>query len=391
MQKSLSCAAKNQNFYLTMKAIENLAKVASIIFLMAVCQMTQAEPANSPNSPSISNEADTADTAWNELQRAIIFPKKPLEWDTQPPTDEQKEKFHKQIVDEALVAADKAKAFYLRFPDSTNVIPAKILECQMLERVFNNVGATQDSVIAWGNAQDALLADARLTGKDRCDLRLAILQRKQLDHRFDYNSFMLEYEKDLRDLIRDYPQSDEAYDRLLDLAARSLDEKARSIASEILALPVSDNNKTKAEGILRRLNAVGKPLDIKFTALDGRLVDLSQMKGKVVLVDFWATWCGPCVGEIPHVKEAYEQFHAKGFEVVGISFDSIQQNLQRFVEQKQLLWPQYFDGKVWENKFGVQYGIGYIPVMWLMDKKGNLRELNGRTDLQGKVEKLLAE
>jgi hypothetical protein len=97
-----------------------------------------------------------------------------------PPTDEQKEKFHKQIVDEALVAADKAKAFYLRFPDSTNVIPVKILECQMLERVFNNVGGTQDSVIAWGNAQDALLADARLTGADRCDLRLAILRRKTI-------------------------------------------------------------------------------------------------------------------------------------------------------------------------------------------------------------------
>ena len=290
-----------------------------------------------------------------------------------------------------MMAADEAKAFYLRFPDSTNVISAKILECQMLERVFNNVGGTQNSVIAWGNAQDALLADARLTGKDRCDLRLAILHRKQFDHRLDQNAFQIEYEKDLRALIRDYTQSDEPYEKLLDLAARSPDEKARSIANEVLALPVSENNKTKAEGILRRLDAMGKPLDIKFVAMDGRQVDLSQMKGKVVLVDFWATWCVPCVDEIPHVKEAYEQFHAKGFEVVGISFDGLQQSLQRFVEQKKLPWPQYFDGKDSANKFGIQYGIVGIPVMWLVDKNGNLREINARADLKGKVEKLLME
>jgi peroxiredoxin len=350
--------------------------------------MAHAEPTN---SLSIGNNAENA---WNELQQAILFPKKPTEWDTQPPTDEQKEKFQKQIVDEALMAADKAKTFYLRFPDSTNVIPAKILECQMLERVFDNVGATQDSVTAWGNAQEALLADARLTGKDRCDLRLAILRRKQFDHRLDQDAFQIEYEKDLRGLIRDYPQSDEAYEKLLELAARSPDKKARSIANEVLALPISENNKTVAKGILRRLDAVGKPLDIKFVALDGRQVDLSQMKGKVVLVDFWATWCVPCVGEIPHIKAVYENFHAKGFEVVGISFDGIQQSLQRFVEQKKLPWPQYFDGEdFFKNKFGIQYGIGEggIPAMWLVDKKGNLRDLNGQDDLNGKVEKLLAE
>ncbi len=368
-----------------MKDIANLAKVFSIFFLVAVCRITPAEPTN---GPSISNNADIA---WHELRQAIIFPAKPLEWSIQPPTDEQKEKFHKHIVDEALVAADKVKAFYLRFPDSTNVIPARILECQMLERVFNNGGGSQSAVIAWGNAQDALLADARLTGEDRCDLRLAILHRKQLDHRFDYNSFMLKYEKDLRDLIRDYPKSDGPSEEMLDLAARSPDEKARSIANEILALPGSEKNKAKAEGILRRLDAVGKPLDIKFTALDGRSVDLSQMKGKVVLVDFWATWCGPCVEEIPQIKEAYERFHAKGFEVVGISFDGLQQSLQRFIEQKKLPWPQYFDGKDFANKFGLQYGIAEIPIMWLVDKKGDLRELNARDDLHNKVDKLLAE
>jgi thiol-disulfide isomerase/thioredoxin len=136
---------------------------------------------------------------------------------------------------------------------------------------------------------------------------------------------------------------------------------------------------------------VGKPLDIKFTAVDGRAVDLSEMKGKVVLVDFWATWCGPCVAEIPRVKEAYTKLHSKGFEIVGISFDKDKAKLESFVKDKGMEWPQFFDGKAWQNEYGQKYGINAIPTMWLVDKKGNLREPNARGDLAAKVEKLLAE
>ena len=136
---------------------------------------------------------------------------------------------------------------------------------------------------------------------------------------------------------------------------------------------------------------IGEPLDIKFTSLDHTQVDLTAFKGKVVLIDFWATWCGPCVAELPHVKAAYDKLHSKGFEIVGISFDQDEAALRDFTKARNMEWPQYFDGKGWKNDFGVKYGIQGIPTMWLVDKNGKLADLNGRDDLEGKVEKLLAK
>jgi peroxiredoxin len=94
---------------------------------------------------------------------------------------------------------------------------------------------------------------------------------------------------------------------------------------------------------------------------------------------------------MPNVVAAYENLHPKGFEIVGISFDEDKDALQKFVAKQKVPWPQYFDGKGWQNKYGQQFGINSIPAMWLVDKNGNLRDTNARGDLAGKVEKLLAE
>ena len=94
---------------------------------------------------------------------------------------------------------------------------------------------------------------------------------------------------------------------------------------------------------------------------------------------------------MPNVLAAYEKLHDQGLEIVGISFDKDKEALEKFVAKQKMTWPQYFDGLYWQNKIGQEYGINSIPAMWLVDKKGKLRDMNARPDLAEKVGRLLAE
>ncbi len=130
------------------------------------------------------------------------------------------------------------------------------------------------------------------------------------------------------------------------------------------------------------------PIDLKFTALDGREVDLATMRGKVVLFDFWATWCGPCVQNVPEVVEAYKKYHDKGFEIVGFSSDSDKAKLESFIKEKRMLWPEFFDGKA---SMGRNFGINGIPTLWLFNKQGILVEPDARGKLDAQIPQLLSE
>ena len=134
----------------------------------------------------------------------------------------------------------------------------------------------------------------------------------------------------------------------------------------------------------------GKTLDLKFTALDGRVVDLAQLRGKVVLVDFWATWCGPCVAELPNVKRVYDQYHAKGFEVIAVSLDTDKQKLLDFVRERGLPWPQHFDGKGWKNELAQRFAVSAIPAMMLVGPDGIIvsNDAHG-AKLEAEVKRLL--
>lgn len=129
-------------------------------------------------------------------------------------------------------------------------------------------------------------------------------------------------------------------------------------------------------GILRRLELVGKPLELKGTTLDGKPIDIGDLKGKVVLVDFWATWCGPCVAEFPYLKKAYEAYRADGFEIVGINLDDDVATLEGFLKDDPLPWTQIVsrdkESAGFSSQWARHYGISAIPTMFLVDKTGKV-------------------
>lgn len=142
----------------------------------------------------------------------------------------------------------------------------------------------------------------------------------------------------------------------------------------------------------RKLAIGGEPLDFNVKSTDGKTLSPAAFKGKVLLIDFWATWCGPCVKEMPHVKQVYDKYHSKGFEIVGISLDQSRDRLDQYVKTNAIAWPQYFDGKWWNNDVAVRYGIKSIPATILVDRSGKIRykSLRGK-QLENAVQQLLTE
>ncbi len=140
--------------------------------------------------------------------------------------------------------------------------------------------------------------------------------------------------------------------------------------------------------------ATGKDFpDFSEKDLNGKPISVSSLKGKVVLVDFWATWCGPCRGELPNVITTYKKHHGQGFEIIGVSLDEDRDKLDNFLKQQDgMTWPQFFDGQGWQNKLAVKYGVEAIPFAVLVGPDGKIigKELRGE-ELEAAVAGALAK
>ncbi len=184
-------------------------------------------------------------------------------------------------------------------------------------------------------------------------------------------------ELDLRSLVEDpTPQGAELVKKYL----TAPDSRVAALAKKIKA----------KRDLMAELKS--KPLELKFTSTSSQDVDLALFRGKVVLLNFWASTSGPSLAEMPNLVATYQKLHPKGFEIIGISLDQDKAKMQEAMKASGMEWAQYFDGGGWKNKISNGFLIDAVPANWLIDKKGQLRVTGlGGPALEAAVQKLLAE
>ncbi|KAF0170737.1 MAG: alkyl hydroperoxide reductase [Limisphaerales bacterium] len=237
-------------------------------------------------------------------------------------------------------------------------------------------------------AGDAKAELQQLVGKVRAKISAGKTTEKDLAENFAEFDKLLAAHKDEKtdDVAQILLMKAMLYVQVLDDEAKGLpllkqlkkdfpDTKPAAAVDRMLA---SIESQKASKEVQRKLAVGAKFPDFDEKDLAGKPLSIARFKGKVVLVDFWATWCGPCIGELPNVLKAYEKHHPKGFEIIGISLDSDRAKLDSFITDRKMTWPQYYDGKGWQNKLAGTYGVNSIPATYLLDGEGKIIAKNLR-------------
>ena len=194
-----------------------------------------------------------------------------------------------------------------------------------------------------------------------------------------------------------------ADERSLPLIATIMQLDADADMSKYVALlnehhaenPASKQIITQIEAKQKLAEAVGKPFELEFTdAVSGETINVqNDLDGKVVVIDFWATWCGPCIAEMPNMKKLYAEYKDQGVEFIGISLDQEgdKEKLVNWVKDNDVAWPQYYQGNGWQSEFSKSWGINSIPRLFILDAQGNLHSTEARGELETMIPELIKQ
>jgi thiol-disulfide isomerase/thioredoxin len=201
----------------------------------------------------------------------------------------------------------------------------------------------------------------------------------------------------VEDFVRTYPK-DMRSEMLLYSAAVVVRDNAtkKSFVDRLFKEYPGSRFAQDIQGLRRQFDAIGKPFELEFTdAITGSAVTMKGLKGKVVVIDFWATWFAPSVKELPHMKALYDKYHDRGVEFIGVSLDKPKEQggldlLKDFVKQNGIRWPQYYPGNSWESEFVRSWGINALPAVFVVDTEGKLASVDPSVKLDDLIPELLA-
>jgi peroxiredoxin len=290
----------------------------------------------------------------------------------------------------SVALADLQQRFYSTFPGDSRASSAKRGELDSLRNARS--AGLSNTVSRLEKAEQGFLMDTNSTMEERFRIRRGMLDRKLAQigtaNRKDYAAAVRE---GTRELMKEFPAKQEQLQQGLLRAV----EQVGSIDGLAIAREVLNSStgrvKQASETLVARLDRLGKPLELTLTNISGGTFSTTALKGKVIIIDFGATWSGAWKRELPALKKAYEEFHDQGLEIFGISLDNDPKKIEDFAKAEKLPWGFFCDGKAYRSEVILKLNAGNIPSRWLIDRKGTVRELNARGDLARLVAELIAE
>jgi thiol-disulfide isomerase/thioredoxin len=210
----------------------------------------------------------------------------------------------------------------------------------------------------------------------------------------EYAKVQEQWIKDLEQFVDQYPQADETSEALLQLGlglefAGNEDHAAKAYGRIVAGFPESEQAK-KAAGAKFRLESVGKSLQLQGKTLDGHAFDLDRLRGRVVLLQYWATWCELCKQDMQQLKTLQAKYGQKGFTVVGINLDKDGRTATQYLANARWPWQQLHETGGMDSRLANQMGIQTLPTMILIDKSGRVVRRNVHTsELEAEIEKLV--